>query len=138
MQVKLISSKEALELRQIVLWPDREIEFCILPDDDKGLHYGLYIDEILLSVASIFIEKRVARLRKFATLKEYQGRGYGTFLLSYIIDDLKARDCIKLWCDARKTAEKFYNRFNMYKTSDVFYKSEKKYIKMQMDINPSP
>lgn len=128
MTIKKINAEEALDIRHRVLWPNKPTSFCKLDDDPKGIHYGLFVDKKLISVASIFTSGESARLRKFATLNEYQGRGYGSKLLSHILNDIIVD---RFWCDARLTASKFYTRFGMKQMGDVFYKSHVEYIVME-------
>ncbi len=102
------------------MWPEKSFDFIKLPDDDKGLHYGLFIEERLISVVSLFIEARTAQFRKFATLKEEQGKGYGTTLLRFLMDQAHQLDITKLWCNARKDKVHFYQAFGMRKTERDF------------------
>ncbi|MGL1891369.1 MAG: GNAT family N-acetyltransferase [Spirochaetaceae bacterium] len=137
MIIKRIDYKDTLNIRHEVLWPNKPIEFCLLDDDPEGIHYGGFIDSKLISVASIFLDNGKARLRKFATLKEYQGKGYGTLIINKILSDLEGLDVNIFWCDARKTAEGFYNHFLMEKQGDIFLKSDVEYIVMQRKIKSS-
>ncbi len=134
MEIRKIDPAETLAIRQKVLWPDKPIEFCILEDDPHGIHYGGFIQNRLITVASIFITGKTARLRKFATIKEFQGRGYGTKIIEEIISDLIKKEIIQFWCDARLSAENFYNRFLMKRDGETFFKSSLEYIKMKRDL----
>ncbi|QEN04123.1 N-acetyltransferase [Thiospirochaeta perfilievii] len=96
MDIKNITPEEALDIRHQVLWPNKPKEFCKLEDDYKGIHYGGFLNGKLVCVASIFIENNSARLRKFATLTEFQGKGYGTLLIKHIISDLKGTNATGL------------------------------------------
>jgi len=137
MLIERITPQETLEIRHRVLWPMKPIEFCKLEDDPQGIHYGGFVDGKLICVASIFIEGDRARLRKFATLDEYQHKGYGTSMLNKIIDDLIYIDIKWFWCDARVDAEGFYNRFKMSRAGDVFLKSDVEYVVMERNIRSS-
>jgi len=157
MDIKNITPEEALDIRHQVLWPNKPKEFCKLKDDYKGIHYGGFLNGKLVCVASIFIENNSARLRKFATLTEFQGKGYGTLLIKHIISDLKGTNATglkpvvtpgtnatglkpvvtHLWCDARITAKDFYNRFKMSSTGETFFKSDVEYIVMERKIKSS-
>jgi len=137
MLIERISPQETLNVRHLVLWPDKPVEFCQLENDSDGIHYGGFVDGKLISVASIFIEGDRARLRKFATLSEYQNKGYGTLMLNKIIEDLIYIDIKWFWCDARVNAEGFYNRFKMSRAGEVFLKSDIEYVVMERDIRSS-
>lgn len=108
LRIKKITWQETIPIRHEVLWPNKTPEFCHVEGDELAQHFGLFIDECLVSVASIYLDNGAARLRKFATLNHYQGRGYGTALLQHILEALKADGVRLFWCDARESAIGFY------------------------------
>ena len=64
-----------LQLRQKVLWPDKDLEFVRTPNDDRGIHLGVLIDDQWVSCISLFLEENHhAVFRKFATLAEFQNK----------------------------------------------------------------
>jgi len=134
MNIRVIQWQDALPIRHKVLWPSKPALFCKVKNDELAQHYGVYIDDKLVSVASIYIDDNRARLRKFATLVEFQGRGLGTKLISHILSQLKNIDITHFWCDARKTAISFYSRFNMIQQGDQFDKSGVLYVKMSVQL----
>lgn len=111
--IKPISPEGTWELRWTVMWPDKDIAYVKLQDDDQGIHYGLFEDELLVSVVSLFIKGKEGQFRKFATLQEMQGKGYGTKLLGYVMEDAKSRGVQYLWCNARKNKICFYKKFGL-------------------------
>ena len=133
--IKEIHWKDTIPIRHKVLWPDKPVEFCHIENDDDGWHFGCYVNEKLVSVASVYPNEENARLRKFATLEEYQGLGIGTELLSYIILMLKEKGVKRFWCDAREQATGFYGRFGMECEGSRFFKSAVPYFKMSMLIS---
>ena len=80
-----ITAEETIFIRHKAMWPNKPIDYVRLANDDEGKHFGLYVDTKLISVISLFISKNEAQFRKFATLTEYQGKGYGTMLLKEIM-----------------------------------------------------
>jgi predicted GNAT family N-acyltransferase len=135
MDIRLITWSEALAIRHEVLWPDKPALFCKVNGDETAKHYGVYINDDLVSVASIYIENRVARLRKFATLVRFQRGGIGSTLITHIMGELKVLGIEFFWCDARKSAVGFYKNFGMEQQSDEFTKSGLVYVKMKVQIN---
>ena len=125
---------EVLAIRHQVLWPDRTKDFCVVDGDDQAKHYGVMLENKLVSVASIYIDEDVARLRKLATLQEFQNRGIGSFLIKSILDDLSNEPIKVFWCDARESAIEFYKRFGMVVDGKPFFKQEVSYVKMSMYI----
>ena len=55
-------------------------------------------------------------------------------VLLHIIEFLKGSDAEYFWCDAREAALGFYMRFDMYKSSERFYKSGVPYFKMEIAL----
>jgi predicted GNAT family N-acyltransferase len=137
MNIRSISWEEALPVRHKVLWPDKPVSFCKIDGDDTAKHYGIYLEDKLVSVASVYIENKTARLRKFATLVTFQGKGLGSKLITYVLNELENLGIECFWCDARKTATGFYRKFNMSQQSGEFNKSGVLYVKMGVQLQPS-
>ena len=132
MIVTKIGLEAALSIRQRVLWPNESKEFCLVEGDDSATHYGIFLSEVLVGVASIYIASEAVRLRKFAVDIEYQGMGLGTALLSYVLGSLESSEATVFWCDARASAREFYERFGLSVDGDIFYKSAVPYYKMSL------
>jgi predicted GNAT family N-acyltransferase len=130
--IQNIKAIDTLQIRQSVLWPKKSIHHSILEEDESGLHFGAYLDKQLVSVASVFFDKSIARLRKFATVSEYQSMGIGTKMLHHIIKTIQDREVSFFWCDARTTAISFYENFGMRKEGMPFMKDDIEYIKMSI------
>ncbi|WP_036798198.1 GNAT family N-acetyltransferase [Photobacterium marinum] len=134
MDIRSIRWGEALSVRHQVLWPDKAPLFCKVEGDETANHFGVYVDSKLVSVASVYIDGNTARLRKFATLAEYQGKGIGSGLIAYILQWLESVAIEIFWCDARKTAVGFYKRFGMRSDGDEFTKSGIQYYRMELNL----
>ena len=132
--LKQIQAYETRALRHKVMWPDKPIDFVILPNDADGLHYGLFENQQLISVISLFVDGDHAQFRKFATDNAYQGKGYDTQLLNFMIAEAKRLRVRELSCDARVTAIGFYEKFGMRIDSEVFQKSGKDYVRMRLKV----
>ncbi|MFT5422180.1 MAG: hypothetical protein ACI9D5_002948 [Candidatus Endobugula sp.] len=57
MDIRNINWKDIIKIRHQVLWPDKEINFCNVTDDEFAIHFGVYVKNVLVSVASLFIDK---------------------------------------------------------------------------------
>jgi len=128
--------RETLSIRHQVLWPNEKPEFCELVGDEQALHYGLKVNDKLVCVASIFMDGQSARLRKFATLRDFQGQGLGSVMISQLLDKLRAQHVNFFWFDARESATCFYERFGFKATGDLFYKNNIAYYKMSAHLSP--
>ena len=134
MEISAIPWQQTIPLRHRVLWPMKPQEFCHVDGDQDAMHFGAFVQDELVCVASVFIESNKARLRKFATLAEFQNQGIGSQMLTKIIESLKTTSADVFWCDARESAVGFYQRFGMNAFGDVFYKENVAYYKMQIDL----
>lgn len=134
LEIKQIHPSETWEIRHRVMWVGKSFEDIKLPNDDAGLHFGLFGDDILLSVVSLFIENNIAQFRKFATETQEQGKGYGAKLLEHLIKECKERNVKTLWCNARTSASGFYEKFGLVMVSDAWVKGGIEYVKMSRDF----
>lgn len=118
-------------LRHKVMWPDKPIDYVKLPEDEQGLHFGLFVENQLVSVISLFITGTEAQFRKFATDTAEQGKGYGTQLLAHLIKEAQMAGVKRLWCNARMDKVAYYERFGMQKTKQTFGKGGIDYVIME-------
>ena len=131
LKIKNIKAPETWNLRHRVMASSRPFDSIKLPKDDKGLHFGLFEEEKLISVISLFIEDEEAQFRKFATEISEQNKGYGSILLNHIIEESVKNNVKTLWCNARMTALSFYEKFGFKAVSEIWIDHEIEYIKME-------
>jgi len=131
MEIKQAALAEVWELRREVMYPEEELSFVQLPDDDKGLHLGLYIRKELVSVVSLFFQSGELQFRKFATKKSEQNKGYGTALLNKVFGIAKEKKCKSVWCNARRNATKFYTKWGMAESGNSWKKYGIEFIVMK-------
>lgn len=133
-KITSINASDTWEIRHKVMWPNESIDFIKLPADKEGLHYGLFMDNELISVVSLFIKGDTAQFRKFATLVKYQGQGYGSQLLHYIIGVVQSKGVSKIWCNARVAKMEYYTKFEMVATDKQFSKKTIHYVVMERNF----
>jgi GNAT superfamily N-acetyltransferase len=127
--IKQITAEEVWPIRHEVMWPNMSYDFIKLPEDDDGKHFGLFIDNVLTSVVSIFIkEPGIAQFRKFATIEKEQGKGYGTKLLQHLIDYAASKHIRTLWCNARVDKTDYYKKFGLIETNATYTKENIKFV----------
>lgn len=133
MTIKIIeiSAADTLPLRHLVMWPNQPLDYVKLPKDHEGLHYGLFIDHKLVSVISLFIDGDEGQFRKFATLEDYQGKGYGSLLLEEIMHIANTKKLTKIWCNARQNKSTYYTKFQMHKTNKTYVKGGIDFVIME-------
>jgi len=130
MEIKEIDAEQTWQLRQQVMWPGKDISQVILTDDASGTHYGLFNEERLVSVISVFVSGEQLQFRKFATVAELQGNGFGTRLLEFVLTKARQDGLNAIWCNARTSKVSFYKKFGLEETGEPFTKDCVEYIKM--------
>ncbi len=133
-QIEQIHPALTWRIRHEAMYPDQPFNFVKLDNDFDGLHFGLYANDQLTAVVSLFEEADVWQFRKFATVPESQGNGFGTLLLQHIIGYARARGAKKLWCNARTNAKPFYGKFGFQPTEKTFTKSGYDFVIMALEL----
>ncbi|WP_010522519.1 GNAT family N-acetyltransferase [Aquimarina agarivorans] len=130
---KEIAFQQTWKIRHKVMWPNMPLDYIKLPHDPKGLHYGLFLQDSLIAVASLFIDKKenTAQFRKFATLQSEQGKGYGSKLLVHVMQQASNMNINKIWCNARTEKCSFYEKFGWQQTPHKFVKNNLQYVVME-------
>ncbi|MEZ0005210.1 ribosomal protein S18 acetylase RimI-like enzyme [Flavobacterium sp. 28YEA47A] len=117
--IKEIPALETFSVRQPVLRPGKPIETCHFEGDnlDSTKHFGLFSNEKLAGIASLFIhstpflkEKLQFQLRGMAVLPEFQKKGLGEALVKHAENDALERDGKIIWFNAREIAVAFYKK----------------------------
>lgn len=134
--IKNITTEDTLLLRRDVLYPHWQLEQVRVDHDDEGLHFGLYDGRELVTVVSLFISGPSAQFRKLATAAHCRGKGYGKRMMQHLEDICLRRNVRKLWCNARDSAETFYLQLGYRRTSDMFYKDDIAFYKMEISLEP--
>lgn len=133
-----ITPEQTIEVRHRVLWPDKDPSYCVVEGDNEAWHFGALVEQQLVAVASLFINGNQARLRKFATLDELQGKGIGTRLMQFMIQHLHDNNIEMLWCDARQSASGFYQRFGLTVEGKSFLKNGRPHVRMTLTVSKKP
>jgi GNAT superfamily N-acetyltransferase len=128
--VREISASQTWPLRQRVMYPDKDIMQVALPDDESGIHYGVFLGNQLVSVVSLFVRENEGQFRKFATDVSRQNQGYGTVLLRHLVHEAQKRKLSSLWCNARVSAAPFYRKFGLREIAEPYRQGEIDYVRM--------
>ena len=129
MKVKQISTYDTYAIRQQMLRPSKNIDSCKFQsdDDDQTIHLGAFVSSKLVSVASFyftnnpqFSEDNQYQLRGMATLPEHQNQGFSRELLKFGFPLIKQNFCQLVWCNARSSAEGFYEKTGFEAVGNIF------------------
>lgn len=131
LKISRITPEEAWPIRHRVMWPGHPSDFVKVDEDPDGLHYGLFVKKELVSIVSLFVKDGKAQFRKFATEIPHQGRGYGTCLLNYLIEQVASMPVSSLWCNARVEKAAYYERFGFRKTERTYEKGGIPFVVME-------
>lgn len=132
--IEQISQELTWKLRQQELYPDLPIDAIKLEEDDLGMHLGLFYQNRLTTVVSLFESDNALQFRKLATDKKYQRLGLGSAMIRYVLQYAKEKKLEKVWCNARLSATKFYEKLGFVEIGNPFKKNGIDYIKMQISI----
>ena len=117
--IKVISTEETYSLRQLVLRPGLGIETCYFNGDEREstFHFGYFESKELVGCVtfmnntfSAFEQESQLQLRGMAIHENFQRRGIGTSLLSYLFEENILSSSKLLWCNARIKALNFYKK----------------------------
>ncbi len=133
--IKRVPAEVVWPVRHRVMYPGKNFDDIKLPQDASAVHLGLYEDDELVSVVSLFWENDTLQFRKFATLEKYQAKGYGSRLLNYVIGWARQRDIKRIWCNARKSAAPFYERFGLHETNTQYKQDGIEFVIMEMILH---
>jgi GNAT superfamily N-acetyltransferase len=131
-QIEQIHPVLTWRIRHEAMYPEQPFDFVKLDSDYDGIHFGLYADDQLTAVVSLFEDGEICQFRKFATLPASQGKGYGGLLLAHIVSFIKETGAKKLWCNARVDATGFYAKFGFEQTAKTFTKNGYDFVIMEL------
>ena len=108
--MKKIIAEDTRQIRHEVLRPNQETDACVYPADDavSTAHFGTYVDDQLIGVASIYQEGESGdqdrfswRIRGMAVRQPFRGYGYGVELLRACLVYAEKSGGKRVWCNAR-------------------------------------
>lgn len=126
--VKFIPVDLTLDLRSRILRNGKPLLECTFPTDQvEGIfHLAFYVDEEIATIASFFPNsykdnKELGyQLRGMATDLQYLGKGYGKQLIEFAVEYIKNTNAQYIWCNARSSAIKFYQKLGFETVSEEF------------------
>ena len=77
--------------------------------------FGLLLSNFVVGICVFHVVLDEAQISFFAVNQKYRKRGFGTYLMSYLIKECKNLNIKKLYLEVSNnniTAEEFYDRFN--------------------------
>ena len=116
--IKQINEKDIdlcyeLDSNTISLWSKKQWVSEFKKDNTKIL--GLLISNIIVGICSFQVVLDEAQINYFAVDKKYRGRGFGYFLMKYLINKCEKLNLNKILLEVSQEnliAERFYSQFN--------------------------
>ena len=128
-KIKEILASETFLVRLPILREGLPIESCAFEGDNLPTtkHFGLFIDENLTAIASvfknntsIFNDENQYQIRGMAVLNDFQKKGLGNELLRHCELYVKTQNGALIWFNARESAVPFYEKMNYLKIGNKF------------------
>ena len=79
--------------------------------------YGILLSNLVVGICVYHVIFDEAEINFIAINQKYRNKGFGTYLMSYLIKECEKLDINKLFLEVSHTnfiAEKFYSRFNFF------------------------
>jgi GNAT superfamily N-acetyltransferase len=129
MHTVTVDAEGVRPLRAEVLRPGQPHEQLIFPGDDEPdtLHAAVAVSGRIVGVASVMRDAYPHdphagdwRIRGMATSAEMRGRGIGAALVARCEQHARDHAGMRLWCNARAGARRFYERAGFAVHGDAF------------------
>lgn len=127
--IKKIEAQTTFAVRHPVLRAGKTLESCAFEGDtlDTTIHFGYFIDDILVGVASVFKKSHPGfkaenqyQLRGMAVLENHQKKGIGEALVKTAETYVKNQNLDFIWFNARLVAVPFYKKLGYRKNGQEF------------------
>ena len=104
-----------LDSNTISLWSKKQWANELKKEGIKG--FGLLLSNFVIGVCVFQVVLDEAQINFFAVNIKYRKKGFGTYLMNYLIKECEKLNINKLFLEVSQTnvrAEKFYNRFDFF------------------------
>lgn len=127
--IKKIATTETYSVRLPVLRKGKPIESCRFDGDDleSTLHFGLYLNQELVGIISLFknnnptfLEKNQCQIRGMAVLENHRKKDCGKALLIHSEEECNNQGVDLIWFNARIEAIGFYEKMGYQKKGTPF------------------
>jgi predicted GNAT family N-acyltransferase len=104
--------------------------------DGQADHYLIYVNDVAMGTARVRLTtENKAKIERVAILPEYQGHGYGSELVGFIIADLRQQgNSNKVILGAQLKAISFYQRLGFTAFGEVFLDAGIEHRMMNLDF----
>ena len=106
-----------LDLKTISLWSKLQWEKEFKKEGIKV--FGIFLANLVIGICVFQIVLDEAQIYYFVVNKKYRKKGFGTYLMSYLIKQCEKMHITRLFLEVSQRnviAERFYNHFKFYTT----------------------
>lgn len=135
-EIEQIRPEHTWQLRRDILYPGMMKHEMEMEEDADGIHFGLFKDNKLAGVVSLFQNGAAFQFRKLAVDEAMQHKGLGSELVNYITNYAEENGGTLIWCNARVDAVAFYLKLGFLQTGRFFTKKGIDYEVMEKAITP--
>jgi len=132
--IEQIRPEHTWQLRRDILYPGMMKHEMEMEEDADGIHFGLFTNNKLAGVVSLFQNGTAFQFRKLAVDTSFQHKGLGTSLVNYITKYAEENSGTLIWCNARVDAVVFYLKLGFAQTGRFFTKKGIDYEVMEKPI----
>ena len=104
-----------LDLNTLSLWSKKQWVNEFKKDGIKV--FGLSLENLIIGICVFHVILDEAQINYFVVEKKFRKKGFGTYLMKYLIKECEKLNITKLILEVSKSnviAEKFYSRFDFY------------------------
>ena len=118
--IKQINEKDIdlcyeLDSNTISLWSKKQWVNELKKEDVKV--FGLLLSNLVIGICVFHVVLDEAQINFFVVNQKYRGKGYGSYLMSYLIKECEKSNIIRIFLEVSNTnipAEKFYSNFDFF------------------------
>ena len=118
--IKHINNKDIdlcyeLDSNTISLWSKKQWANELKKEDVKV--FGLLLSNLLIGICVFHVVLDEAQINFFVVNQKYRGKGYGSYLMSYLIKECEKSNINRIFLEVSNTnitAEKFYSSFDFF------------------------
>ena len=118
--IKAIKEKDIdlcyeLDSNTISLWSKKQWANELKKEDVKV--FGLLLSNTVIAICVFHVVLDEAQINFFVVNQKYREKGYGSYLMSYLIKECEKSNINKIFLEVSSTnitAEKFYSRFDFF------------------------
>ena len=104
-----------LDSNTISLWSKKQWANELKKEDVKV--FGLFLSNLVIGICVFHVVLDEAQINFFVVNQKYRGKGYGTYLMSYLIKECEKSNISRIFLEVSNTnitAEKFYSSFDFF------------------------